>query len=588
MTPALIIGFVVLSLAVTAFARSRGLAAPLLLVVVGVFASFIPAVPHIELSHEVILGVVLPPLLYSAALSSSYQDLRTSLHAITRLGVGAVVVTALAVAGLVTWLFPAIGFLPALVLGAVVAPPDAVAAVAVGKKLGLPRKVMTILTGESLINDATSLTLYKVALAGVASGVWSLTTGFETFLLAVIVGVGIGLILGSIANRVRLALDDTTVAILVSVLVPFICYWSAEELNGSGVLAVVAAGLYLGKHAPEASYTTRLREAPIWESVDLALETITFAIIGLQLRWIVADVLASNQGLGHAIAVSAVVLGVVIVIRPAYVFATSKVDSFRLPGSPRPANDTLSWRESLVVGWAGMRGVVTIAAAAAIPVMTGAIEFPERATVQLAALTTAIGTLLLQGLTLPWLIKRLHLNGDEDHRLDSVQEMHVRVLMAEAQAAVISTAINRWSGRLGKDQASEIADKLRARIVAAGAAASQVARDAQSVTDLSQQADSRPGDWVPIVPPAANEQAAPPAAGAKRAAGAGNTQLKAVRQRSAMIQQVRRDLIKAQRQVLATERDRGSINETVMRSMLREIDLAEESLSTSWLSRMTP
>ncbi|SNS54887.1 monovalent cation:H+ antiporter, CPA1 family [Micrococcales bacterium KH10] len=547
MDEALILIFCVAALAVTALARQKGWPAPLLLVAVGTVASFIPAIPHIELGPEIILGLILPPLLFSAALQSSYQDFRTSLSSISRLGIGAVIVTAAAVAFLVHWLFPAIPFLAALVLGAVVAPPDAVSAVAVGKRLGLPRRVMTVLTGESLINDATSLTLYKIALAGVASGVWSLTSGLSTFALAVLVGVGLGLAIGWIAHRIRLALDDAPIAILISLIVPFACYWIAEALQGSGVLAVVAAGLYLGHHAPAASYSTRLQEAPIWQIMDLALEALTFSLIGLQLRWVIAGVQDSAQGLGHALAVSALVFGVVILVRPLYVFATARLDKVQLPGSSRSERSAMNWRESLVVGWAGMRGVVTLAAAAAIPVMADGQIFPERATVQLAAYLTAIGTLMLQGLTLPWLIRKLQLTSDEDLKSDAEQERRVRVLMAKAQAQAISKVIDKWSDKVGQDEAVRMAAKMRDRIVASNAAVGQIFRD---------ETDTRPP--------------------------------RAMKRRARMIAQMRRELIAAQRHVLAQERDRGTVDEAVMRTLLREIDLAEESLSSSWISRATP
>jgi len=575
-----LLAFIVATLAVAAVARRKGWPVPLVIVAVGLAVSFIPGVPHFEVEPELLLGVALPPLLYSASTSSSYQDLRSSLHSITRLGVGLVLVSAFAVAGAVVLFFPDIPFAAALVLGAVVAPPDAVSAAAVGKRLGLPRRVMTVLTGESLINDATSLTLYKVALAGVAGGAWTLSAGLKVFAVAVIVGVGVGLVIGFVAHRVRLALADPPIATLLGLVVPFASYWLAEELSGSGVLAVVAAGLYLGHHSIEAGYATRLEEEPLWGTIDLALETLTFALIGVQLKWLIGDVLESDQGLAHALLVSAAVFAVVVLIRPVYVFATSWMDRIRLPGSPRPENDTLTGSEATVVSWAGMRGVVTLAAAAAIPKVLGGESFPEHASIQLAAYAVAIGTLLVQGTTLPWLIRRLRVGGEEDLRVDSAQEMRVRMLMAKAQADVVTNAVDQWSRTIGEDKAKSIAAGLKDRIMSTGAAAAQVFREDESLRELVP-----PTPTAEVILGGQGRPGLPGGTLGVPVRGGAAITKDAKKARARMVTQVRRDLINAQREVLTTERDAGHLNEDVTRRLLREIDLAEESLATSWMVR---
>src|SRR4051812_16734830 len=363
-----VFALVIAAVAVTAVCRKRGWPAPLVLVGVAIAVSLLPGVPRYEIDPQLLLEFVLPPLLYSAALSSSYRDFRSSWNSITRLGVGLVLLTAFAAALAYWWLDEsAIPLLAALALGAVVAPPDAVAAAAVGRRLGLPRRVMTLLSGESLINDATSLPVYKVALAGVARGAWGLGEGLAILGLAVVVGVGVGLVIGLVVHSVRIRLDDPVVASAIGLLTPFAAYWGAEQIMGSGVLAVVTAGLYLGHTSPRAGYATRLYEEPIWSTVDLLLESFTFALIGMQLPWLVRDVIASDQGLRHGLGLSVGVPATVILVRPAYIFATARFDNLRLRGSHRPAMDSLSARESAVVSWAGMRGVVTLAAAAAIP-----------------------------------------------------------------------------------------------------------------------------------------------------------------------------------------------------------------------------
>ncbi|MFI2753525.1 Na+/H+ antiporter [Cellulomonas sp. P22] len=528
----------------TALCRQRGWPAPLVLVAAGLVVSFVPGVPRFVVHPELILELVLPPLLFSAALTSSYQDFRRSLNSITRLGVGLVLVSALAVA-LVAWLLvPDLPFAAALVLGAVVAPPDAVAAAAVGRRLGLPRRVMTLLTGESLINDATSLTLYKVALAGVATGAWSLAAGLKVFAVAVLAGVGVGLVLGWLLHQLRMRLDDPVVASAIGVLTPFAAYWCAEAIEGSGVLAVVAAGLFLAHTSPRAGYATRLYQEPVWSTVDLLLEAFTFALIGVQLKWLIADVNASDQGLGHAVVVALVVLATAMLVRPLYVVATSRMDRVRMRGSHRTADDALTGKESLVVSWAGMRGVVTLAAAAAIPVVLAGEVFPERATLQLVAYTVAIGTLLLQGLTLPWVIRRLGVGSQAEKERDAIQEAQVRLDTAEAAQAVIARRRPEIAARVG----DHVADEVTSRVITALGVRAQAA---------AALLDPNHDDEHPSIPEIGLRQ-----------------------------QALRREVIAAQRDVLVARRDSGELDEVVMQRVLRELDLEEERMSASWVNRL--
>jgi len=554
---------------VAAACRRRGWPAPLVIVAIALVVSFVPGVPRYEVDSEVLLEFVLPPLLYSAALSSSYRDFRSSLNSITRLGVGLVLVSAVAVA-LVFWASElAVPFAAALVLGAVVAPPDAVAAAAVGRRLGLPRRVMTLLSGESLINDATSLTLYKVALVGVATGTWALGDAVTTFSLAVLAGVGVGLALAWVVHQVRLHLDDPVVASAIGLLTPFAAYWSAEAVDGSGVLAVVTAGLYLGHTSPRAGYATRLYEQPIWSTLDILLESFTFALIGVQLPWVVRDVIASDQGLEHGLAVSLLVLLTAILVRPVYIFLTSRFDHLRLRGSHRPAHDSLSARESAVVSWAGMRGVVTLAAAAAIPVTLGGAPFPERATIQMAAYTVALGTLLIQGLSLPWVIRRLRVGSDDETARDAAQEAATRVATAAAVQEALESRRDAWADAIGPERADETIGRLSA-MWRARAAAAAVMLDPDHADELLPDdvdaAESARG-LGPLGGPR-DDGALPGAEESRRA------------------QKLRRQIVAVQRDVLMERRDAGELDETVMRRMMRELDLEDESLSSSWLERV--
>lgn len=565
-----VFALVIVAVAVTAVCRNRGWPAPLVLVGVAIVVSLVPAVPRYEIRPEILLEFVLPPLLYSAALSSSYRDFRTSLNSITRLGVGLVFVTAFAAALAYWWLDDAgIPILAALALGAVVAPPDAVAAAAIGRRLGLPRRVMTLLSGESLINDATSLTLYKVAIAGVATGAWALGEGIAIFGLAVVVGVAVGLVIGLVVNYVRLRLDDPVVASVIGLLTPFAAYWAAEQVMGSGVLAVVTAGLYLGHTSPRAGYATRLYEEPIWSTVNLLLESFTFALIGLQLPWVFRDVIASDQGLRHGVVLSLGVLVTVILVRPVYIFATARFDHLRLRGSHRPELDSLSARESAVVSWAGMRGVVTLAAAAAIPLTSNGAPFPERATLQLVAYSVAIGTLLVQGLTLPWVIRRLKVGSADETASDAAQEAAVRLATADAVQGVLEKQRADWSRTLGTSGADEMIDKLsstwRARATAAA-----VMLDPSTADELVPDEGLRP-------------EAVSGVTSALRTVSPSNVPTPSEGKRT---QKLQREIVSAQRAVLMRWRDTGQLDEVVMRRVMRELDLEDESLSSSWLSRV--
>jgi Na+/H+ antiporter len=550
MTHVELFALVVGAVGISALCRRWGWSPPLVLVAAGLVVSFVPGMPRFDVDSAVILEFVLPPLLYSAALSSSYQDFRRARNSILRLGVGLVLVTAIAVAVVAWAIVPDLPITAALVLGAVVAPPDAVAAIAVGRRLGLPRRVMTLLTGESLINDATSLTLYKVAIAGVASGATALSEGLRVFMVAALVGTGLGLLIGYVVHRVRLHLDDPVVASTIGLLTPFAAYWAAESLSGSGVLAVVAAGLYLGHTAPQAGYATRLYETHIWSTVDLPLEAFTFALIGIQLKWVLGDVVASDQGLGIAVVLSLAVLATAVLVRPLYTFATARVDLIRLRGSHRTMHDALSTREHAVVSWAGMRGVVTLAAAAAIPAAVNGAPFPARATLQLVAYAVAIGTLLMQGLSLPWVIGRLGVGEHDDAEHDAAQEAALRLATAEAAQRVIEGKTVEWSRELGPEEAQAVTDALvRAGNLRAQAAAAML--------------DPARGDDDPAL-------AGAPAAPVRGKRG----------------QRLRREILVAQRQVLVARRDAGELDEAVMRRVLRELDLEDERMSASWLNRV--
>ncbi|MEJ5914987.1 Na+/H+ antiporter [Pseudokineococcus sp. 1T1Z-3] len=395
--------FVLVVIAVTVVAvevavRRLGGSTPLVLVVLGVVASFLPFVPPVVLDPELVLVGLLPPLLYASALQTSLGDLKHNLRAISLLSVGLVVVTALVV-GVVVSALLGVPLAVGVALGAVVAPPDAVAATAVARRVGLPRRLVTVLEGESLVNDATALVLLRTALVAVAGTVSAVEVA-GSFLLAAGGGVLVGVVVAAAAGRLRRRLDDAVLDTTLSFAAPFVAYLPAEQVGASGVLAVVVTGLLLGhRSAVQQTARSRIAERLTWRTVQFVLEGGVFLLIGLQAADVVAGAVESELGLGRALLVCGVVLAVVVLLRLGYVAVVLRLA--RLAGG---RGEVPPWRVVAVIGWAGMRGVVTLAAAVSLPTST-----PLREVLVLAALTVVGGTLLLQGTTLPALVRLVRL-----------------------------------------------------------------------------------------------------------------------------------------------------------------------------------
>ena len=278
-----LLAVLVVSVLLAGLARRYGRSAPLALVVAGLAATTIPGFQDIELDPELVVFVLLPPLLWSAGLESSYVGLKRNIRPIGLLAVGLPLATTFAVGFVAFNTVPELTVAAALTLGAIVAPPDAVSATAIGRRLGLPRRVMTLLGGESLLNDATALTAYKVALAAAIGTAASWGSGLATFALAAGGGVAIGVASGAVIAFIRARLDDPLVESAVGLVAPFVIYLAAEEAHGSGVLAVVVAALILGQRFVHAGYETRLQDMAVWKAVQLVLESFAFLMIGLQL-----------------------------------------------------------------------------------------------------------------------------------------------------------------------------------------------------------------------------------------------------------------------------------------------------------------
>lgn len=525
----ILLGVVVAALLVAAVARRYGLSSPLILVLAGLLICQIPGIPDMALDPDLVLFVVLPPLLYSAALDSSYLALRSNLRPIGFLAVGLPLATTAAV-GLVAYLIvPEFSIAAALVLGAIVAPPDAVSASAIGRRLGLPRRIMTLLGGESLLNDATALTAYKVALAAAVGTGATLIGGFETFALAAVGGVVIGLAVGFLVSKVRGKLQDPVMESGIGLVVPFFTYLAAEEIHASGVIAVVVAGLFLGQRSTRASYATRLQDTAVWKAVDLILESFVFLLIGLQLPSVVRGL--QDYATSTVVWSSVAVLLTVVVVRVAWVFPFAYVPRW-LSRRVRARDPEVSARAVFVVSWAGMRGVVSLAAAFAIPLsVNSGAYFPGRSLILFLTFVVVVGTLLLHGLTLPWVIRVLGVQGDEASS------------DARAEAAAQDKAARAAAARLDELTGTQAGGAPQVRDRAAEVLRSWNTHRANSAWERLGRSDADLGESP-----------------------------------SSAMRTLRLEMIEAERDVFIAERDAGRIDDEVLRKVLRELDLEEATL----------
>ncbi|WP_109033360.1 Na+/H+ antiporter [Streptomyces rubrogriseus] len=441
------------SAAVAAAGRRVPVPVPLLLVAVGLAVSYVPGVPDYTLDPHIVLPLLLPPLLYTAATDSSYLDLRAQARPVALLSVGYVLFATFVVGCAAYLIVPGLPLTAALVLGAVVAPPDAVAATAVARRVGLPSRITTILQGESLVNDATAITAFKVALAAAVGEGATWAGGIGEFLIAAVGGVGVGLVLMVPLHWLRTHLTEALLQNTLSLLIPFVAYAVAEQVHASGVLAVVVVALYLGHRAWEVDFATRLQEEAVWKMVAFVLESAVFALIGLQLP-VVLKGLGEYEGADAAWYALAVFL-VVAVARFVWVYPATFLP--RLSARVRAREGELSWKAPFVIGWAGMRGVVSLAIAFSIPLTVhGGEPFPERNLILFLTFTTVIGTLVVQGVSLPPLIRLLKFPG-HDVQAETLAE-------ANAQAQASRVAELRLDDLLADERnllPAPLADRLR-------------------------------------------------------------------------------------------------------------------------------
>lgn len=433
MSLALLLLIMLLTLSVTGLAHRRRLQPGLVLVPLAAAASFIPGLPRLDIAPEFILGLIIPPLLYSAAYNTSIGLFGKNIRPILALGIGLVALTTASVGAAAHLLLPALGWGGAFLLGAIVSPPDTAGPVGHGHALGLTRRVQSILMGESLLNDAMSLTLYTLALNSMVPQ--HVVSENAAVLLAYqsAVGLAVGLVLGVLANLVRSKMQHPTLETATGFVLPFAAYLLAEHFHASGILAVVvlalmvsANTLYDPRVTNQWTYQTRLKEREFWSVVDLLLEGFVFVYMGLQLRFVLDDLRAADEAVGQTLWAALVVMLVVVVIRLVWVlWAFSPVTLQRLARRKDPAavvaRPELLRKENILIGWTGMRGIVTLTAAAGLPLTLQHGEaLPGRAAIQAVAFLVTIGTLLLQSATLPALSRRLKIDVRRDKQLEQM------------------------------------------------------------------------------------------------------------------------------------------------------------------------
>ncbi len=403
-------------------AHRIGVAYPIILVLGGLGLSLLPITPRVELDPNVVIYVFLPPLLFSAAFHTSWRDFVSNIVSIVLLAFGLVGFTIVGVGASMRHLVAGFDWKLGLVLGSVVATTDAIAATATAKRLGLPRDITDLLEAESLVNDGSGLVALKFTLAMVVTGVTpSVAAGIGTLLYLIFAAIAIGLLLGMIMHRVQKRIDDAPIEITLSLITPYIAFLSAEYAHCSGVMATLACGIYLGRRSSGFySLHARIEASGFWRTLDFMLNGLVFLLLGLQLPAILSEI--RGLSLHHLIVIGALFSGIVILLRMLWVYPGAwisvKIQHYLL----RREVDLDSPRHVFLVGWAGMRGVLALAAALSVPTHLGNGEsFPQRNIIIFLTFCVIFTTLVLQGLSMPWLIRKLGLTGSQLSRKEEIR-----------------------------------------------------------------------------------------------------------------------------------------------------------------------
>jgi CPA1 family monovalent cation:H+ antiporter len=491
---------------------------PILLVVGGLLLGFAPGVPDVTMPPQLVLVGILPPLLYTSAYFTGLRELRHNLRPISLLALGVVAATAAGVA-VVAHEVAGIGWAESFVLGAVVSPTDPIAATAIGRRLGVPRRLIDIVEGESLLNDGTALVLLRTALIAAVSGAFSIWSAGWDLVLTIVGGIAVGLVVGYVIRRVRRPLDNPPLEVTIAFLTGYFAFLPASALGVSGVLAVVTAGVYMGWYTPElTTVQTRLQGQGFWEILTFLLNVLLFGLVGLQLRPIL-DAL-SDRGTATLFGDAAAVVLAVIAVRIVGVFAVAYIPRV-LIRRVRERDPYPPWTYPAFISWNGMRGAVTIAAALLIPLRTDAgAPFPDRDLIVFLAFCVVLATLVVQGLSLPAVIRALRLEADDGGA--EAEEAMARVRAAEA-------ALGRLDELVSEDWVLEdTARRLR------GAYRFRVDRFSARI---DPDGDGR------------------------------------IEKQSLKYQKLRRELLEAERRAVVELRNTGEISDEVMRRVERDLDL---------------
>jgi monovalent cation/hydrogen antiporter len=522
-TELLLLGLFVAVPALSVLARFLDVPYPILLVIGGLAIGLLPGLPDVELHPDLVLVLFLPPLLYVAAFFSNLRDFRADLRPISLMAIGLVLCTACIVAVAAHELIGGLSWGAAFALGAIVSPTDPLAATTIARRLGAPRRVVTIVEGESLVNDGTALVIYKVAVAAAVGGSFSVASAGLDFVVSVAGGVLVGLVVGYGVAEVRKRVEDPLSEITISLFTAYAAYLPAEELGVSGVLAAVTIGIYLGWRAPELTTAgTRLQLNSVWQFTSFLLNAVLFMLIGLQLPQVVDSL--GGHSLGEAVLYGTLVSAIVICARLLWVLLTPFVLRALDRRQAQVARRS-GWRERLVIGWSGMRGAVALAAALALPLETDAgAPFPERDLIIFITFVVILATLVLQGLTLPLLIRRVDISDDgEEER----EELRARLGAAKA-------ALERLDELAGEDWTRD-----------------------DTVQRMRGMYEYRKRRF---------------------AARAGKVEDDGYEDRSQAYQRALREVIAAQRQALVRLRNEGAISNDVMNRVQNELDLEDTRL----------
>ena len=422
----IIVFLLVVIVAFSAIVERLNIPQSVMLVVVGLIIGFTPQLPNAELKPDTVFLVFLPPLLFTAAWKLSWHDFKAERRAALSLATGLVFFTTIAIAAVAHYFIPGFSWQLGFLMGAIISPPDAVAATSVTKGLNLNKRILTILEGESLINDASALVAYRYAMTAVVTGTFIFWQAALQFLWLALGGTAIGLIIAWALLRAHRYLNNATIEVALTLLTPYAAYLFAEHFHLSGVLAVVAAGLYISFRSPESfSFQTRMQANSFWETIEFLLNGFIFILIGMQLPGIIANM--DPPSLFHAIAYGLLITSVAIIVRILWVFPGAYIPVW-LARKDKQQIINIDWKSVLIISWTGMRGVVSLASAMAIPLsLANGDAFPQRRMILLITFCVIFFTLAIHGLSLRLLIRFLGLRPDG---LDNADENKVRYRLA--------------------------------------------------------------------------------------------------------------------------------------------------------------